>query len=68
MKRDMWTMLRNVAVGKAVIITTRELNLDGMECPNLMQYDDVDSMEEASALATKVGIIAKRMLGTSVCR
>ena len=23
MKRDMWTTLRNVAVGKAVIITTR---------------------------------------------
>ncbi|KAJ8084935.1 hypothetical protein PM082_003712 [Marasmius tenuissimus] len=43
MKRDMWTTLRNVAVGKAVIITTH-------------------SMEEASALATKVGILAKRML------
>ncbi|KAL0575023.1 hypothetical protein V5O48_006952 [Marasmius crinis-equi] len=43
MKRDMWMTLRNVAVGKAVIITTH-------------------SMEEASALATKVGILAKRML------
>ncbi|KAH8094651.1 P-loop containing nucleoside triphosphate hydrolase protein [Cristinia sonorae] len=43
MKRDMWKTLRNVAVGKAIIITTH-------------------SMEEASALATKVGILAKRML------
>ncbi|KAL0951946.1 hypothetical protein HGRIS_008597 [Hohenbuehelia grisea] len=43
MKRDMWGTLRNVALGKAVIITTH-------------------SMEEASALANKVGIIAKRML------
>ncbi|KAF7436184.1 hypothetical protein PC9H_003010 [Pleurotus ostreatus] len=43
MKRDMWGTLRNVARGKAVIITTH-------------------SMEEASALASKVGIIAKRML------
>ncbi|KAJ7584352.1 hypothetical protein C8J56DRAFT_950802 [Mycena floridula] len=43
MKRDMWITLRNVAVGKAVVITTH-------------------SMEEASALAHKVGILAKRML------
>ncbi|KAG7099993.1 hypothetical protein E1B28_001784 [Marasmius oreades] len=43
MKREMWMTLRNVSVGKAVIITTH-------------------SMEEASALATKVGILAKRML------
>ncbi|KAJ3534775.1 hypothetical protein NM688_g7082 [Phlebia brevispora] len=43
MKREMWNTLRNVAVGKAIIITTH-------------------SMEEASALATKVGILAKRML------
>ncbi|KAF9067262.1 P-loop containing nucleoside triphosphate hydrolase protein [Rhodocollybia butyracea] len=43
MKREMWKTLRNVAVGKAVIITTH-------------------SMEEASALATKVGILARRML------
>ncbi|THU78042.1 P-loop containing nucleoside triphosphate hydrolase protein, partial [Dendrothele bispora CBS 962.96] len=43
MKREMWKTLRNVAVGKAVIITTH-------------------SMEEAAALATKVGILAKRML------
>ncbi|KAH8091365.1 P-loop containing nucleoside triphosphate hydrolase protein [Cristinia sonorae] len=43
MKRDMWKTLRNVAAGKAVVITTH-------------------SMEEASALATKVGILAKRML------
>ncbi|CAL1693884.1 unnamed protein product [Somion occarium] len=43
MKREMWKTLCNVAVGKAVVITTH-------------------SMEEASALATKVGILAKRML------
>ncbi|KAJ3739785.1 hypothetical protein DFH05DRAFT_1530053 [Lentinula detonsa] len=43
MKREMWKTLRNVAVGKSVIITTH-------------------SMEEASALATKVGILARRML------
>ncbi|KAI0830875.1 P-loop containing nucleoside triphosphate hydrolase protein [Trametes gibbosa] len=43
MKRDMWRTLRNVAVGKAIVITTH-------------------SMEEASALANKVGILAKRML------
>ncbi|KAG5653904.1 hypothetical protein H0H81_009496 [Sphagnurus paluster] len=43
MKRDMWQTLRNVAVGKAVVITTH-------------------SMEEASALANKVGILAKQLL------
>ncbi|RDB29443.1 ABC transporter A family member 2 [Hypsizygus marmoreus] len=43
MKRDMWQTLRNVAVGKAVIITTH-------------------SMEEASALASRVGILAKQLL------
>lgn len=43
MKRDMWKTLRNVAHGKAVVITTH-------------------SMEEASALATRVGILAKRVL------
>ncbi|KAI0042590.1 P-loop containing nucleoside triphosphate hydrolase protein [Auriscalpium vulgare] len=42
-KRDMWTTLRKVAVGKAIIITTH-------------------SMEEASALADRVGILAKRLL------
>ncbi|KAF8435684.1 hypothetical protein L210DRAFT_3452656 [Boletus edulis BED1] len=42
-KRDMWGTLRNVAMGKAVVITTH-------------------SMEEASALANKVGIISKKML------
>ncbi|KAH8119799.1 P-loop containing nucleoside triphosphate hydrolase protein [Phellopilus nigrolimitatus] len=43
MKRDMWETLRNVAIGKAVVITTH-------------------SMEEASALANKVGIISGRLL------
>ncbi|KAF8640810.1 hypothetical protein AX17_000459 [Amanita inopinata Kibby_2008] len=42
-KRDMWNTLKNVAVGKAIIITTH-------------------SMEEASALANRVGILAKRLL------
>ncbi|KAH7911599.1 hypothetical protein BJ138DRAFT_1062831 [Hygrophoropsis aurantiaca] len=42
-KREMWGTLRDVAVGKAVVITTH-------------------SMEEASALANKVGIISKQML------
>jgi ABC-type multidrug transport system ATPase subunit len=43
MKREMWKTLRNVSVGKSVLMTTH-------------------SMEEASALATKVGILARRML------
>ncbi|KAH7911590.1 P-loop containing nucleoside triphosphate hydrolase protein [Hygrophoropsis aurantiaca] len=42
-KREMWGTLRDVAVGKAVVITTH-------------------SMEEASALANKVGIISKQLL------
>ncbi|KAF9022600.1 P-loop containing nucleoside triphosphate hydrolase protein [Hymenopellis radicata] len=43
MKRDMWVTLKNVVVGKAVVITTH-------------------SMEEASVLANKVGILSKCML------
>ncbi|KAL7284960.1 hypothetical protein ACG7TL_000049 [Trametes sanguinea] len=43
MKREMWATLKNVSVGKAIVITTH-------------------SMEEASTLADKVGILAKRML------
>ncbi|TFK92820.1 P-loop containing nucleoside triphosphate hydrolase protein [Polyporus arcularius HHB13444] len=43
MKRDMWSTLKNIAHGKAIVITTH-------------------SMEEASTLANKVGIIAGRML------
>ncbi|KDR85825.1 hypothetical protein GALMADRAFT_274642 [Galerina marginata CBS 339.88] len=43
MKRDMWNTLRQVSIGKAIVMTTH-------------------SMEEASALANKVGILAKRML------
>ncbi|KAK0481451.1 hypothetical protein IW261DRAFT_1075379 [Armillaria novae-zelandiae] len=49
MKRDMWKTLRNVVVGKAVMITTH-------------------SMEEASALATKVGILAKRLLAVGTTK
>lgn len=63
MKRDMWGTLRNVAQGKAVIITTRASFVTntarGIHLTLLLS----DSMEEASALASKVGIIAKRMLG-----
>ncbi|KAI0323366.1 P-loop containing nucleoside triphosphate hydrolase protein [Cubamyces sp. BRFM 1775] len=49
MKRDMWTTLKNVAVGKAIVITTH-------------------SMEEASTLANKVGILAKRMLAVDTTK
>ncbi|KAK7021895.1 hypothetical protein VNI00_017184 [Paramarasmius palmivorus] len=45
MKREMWNTLRNVAPGKAIVITTH-------------------SMEEVSALATDVGILAKKLLAT----
>lgn len=63
MKREMWKTLRNVATGKAVVITTRESpHLDRFEWDLIR---NIDSMEEASALATKVGILAKRMLGRS---
>ncbi|EIW75760.1 hypothetical protein CONPUDRAFT_131199 [Coniophora puteana RWD-64-598 SS2] len=42
-KRDMWGILRKLAIGKVVVITTH-------------------SMEEASALASKVGILSTRLL------
>jgi len=42
-KRHMWTTLKRVARGKAVVITTH-------------------SMEEASALSNRVGILARKML------
>lgn len=61
MKRDMWGTLRNVAQGKAVIITTRASFVSTRGVPLILLHSD--SMEEASALASKVGIIAKRMLG-----
>jgi ATP-binding cassette, subfamily A (ABC1), member 3 len=65
MKRDMWCTLRNVAVGKALVITTRAFLLRStLTLHLLMVY--VDSMEEASALANKVGIISKQLLGKSV--
>ena len=62
MKRHMWGVLRNVSVGKAVIITTRKLFRFS---PSIVASDisSSDSMEEASALASKVGILAKQMLG-----
>ncbi|KAH6912539.1 nod factor export ATP-binding protein I [Coprinopsis sp. MPI-PUGE-AT-0042] len=43
MKRDMWRILKKVARGKTIIVTTH-------------------SMEEASAVASEVGILAARML------
>lgn len=64
MKRDMWKTLRNVATGKAVVITTRESLTSVNSNPALTQ--NLDSMEEASALATKVGILAKKMLGKPI--
>lgn len=63
MKRDMWAVLRTVAVGKAVVITTRS---DTSFCLNKLlftSFSSLDSMEEASALASKVGIISGKMLG-----
>lgn len=60
MKRDMWQTLRRVAVGKAIIITTRKLSESNLFTPS--NEADLDSMEEASALATNVGILSKRML------
>jgi len=42
-KRDMWGILRKLAIGKVVVITTH-------------------SMEEASALASKVGILSTKLL------
>ncbi|GJJ10065.1 hypothetical protein Clacol_004291 [Clathrus columnatus] len=49
-KRSMWVTFRRMAVGKAVVITT----------PHIVHM--IDSMEEASALANKVGILAGKML------
>jgi ATP-binding cassette, subfamily A (ABC1), member 3 len=63
MKREMWGTLRSVAAGKAVVITTRMFS-----CSHLRKSLPIcspaapDSMEEASALANKVGILATRML------
>ncbi|KAH7909093.1 P-loop containing nucleoside triphosphate hydrolase protein [Hygrophoropsis aurantiaca] len=45
-KREMWGVLRNAAIGKVVVITTH-------------------SMEEAAALANKVGILSKQILAVS---
>ena len=61
MKRDMWRTLRNVAIGKAVIITTRQWLMIFITVEH--SIIPTDSMEEASALANKAGILATRMLG-----
>ena len=60
-KRDMWQTLRRVSVGKAIVITTRKSLFSS--CRTVMLIHSLDSMEEASALADNVGILAKRMLG-----
>ena len=66
MKRELWAVLKQVTSDKAVFLTTRTYpSLD--LCFFHIYVDDVpisaDSMEEASYLATKVGIMSKRMLG-----
>ncbi len=63
MKRDMWSTLKNISIGKAVVITTRTYFFYCLQVVLLKQQCNLDSMEEASALANKVGIIASRMLG-----
>lgn len=60
-KRTMWETLRRVTAGKAVVITTRESNRHA-SCVQPITLQ-TDSMEEAAALSTKVGIIARKMLG-----
>ena len=62
MKRDMWITLRRVAVGKAIVITTRKHRRFPISFTLSLNHT-TDSMEEAAALASKVGIIAKRLLG-----
>jgi ATP-binding cassette subfamily A (ABC1) protein 3 len=59
MKREMWTTLRSVSAGKAVVITTR---LYSPLCSFASTDIRTDSMEEASALSNKVAILAKKML------
>lgn len=66
MKRDMWKTLRNVAIGKAVIITTRTCTCIVTFSALTTGFPVVDSMEEASALANRVGILAKQLLGMFV--
>jgi len=65
-KRDMWSTLRNISVDKAVVITTRAF----LQCLSwfLSPNNYIDSMEEASALANKIGIISKELLGKPVVR
>lgn len=63
MKREMWQTLRRVARGKAVIITTRKFPIWWAMYVPFVNFLFSDSMEEASALANSVAILAKRMLG-----
>ena len=56
----MWQTLRGVVSGKAVVLTTRESLISIMT--KSVDLRPLDSMEEASALANKVGILAKKML------
>lgn len=62
-KRNMWITFRRMAVGKAVVITTRKG--PRFHVPSQLNAFP-DSMEEASALANKVGILAGRMLGMCI--
>jgi ABC-type multidrug transport system ATPase subunit len=67
MKREMWQTLRNVAGGKAVIITTRKLAMVKILFSHVTtNINHSDSMEEATALASNVGIMAKCMLGVLI--
>ena len=68
MKRDMWGTLRNVAVGKAIVITTRAFSFKSILPCFSSSHGYIDSMEEASALANKVGIISKQLLGKHIPR
>ena len=61
MKREMWSVLREVAVDKGVLIATRMF--PPLRYPFVTLTFPLDSMEEAAALANKVSILSKRMLG-----
>lgn len=64
-KRHMWATLKRVARGKAVVITTRTQFHSSRFGKAIFADADAftDSMEEASALSNRVGILARKMLG-----
>jgi len=53
-------VLKHITAEKSVFLTTRKLLF---HIPFCITEQSTDSMEEASYLATKVGILSKRMLG-----